>query len=35
MNEINRLINECGLSKVKVAKYLGVSRQRLYNYLSL
>ena len=33
MNEINRLINECGLSKVKVAKYLGVSRQMLYNYL--
>ena len=35
MNEINRLINECGLSKVNVAKYLGVSRQMLYNYLSL
>ena len=33
MNEINRLINECGLSKVNVAKYLGVSRQMLYNYL--
>ena len=35
MNEINRLINECGLSKVNVAKYLGVSRQMLYNYLAL
>lgn len=35
MNEVNRIINECGLSKVKVAKYLGVSRQMLYNYLAL
>lgn len=35
MNEVNRIINECGLSKVRVSKYLGVSRQMLYNYLSL
>ena len=34
MKEVNRIINECNLSKVKVAKYLGVSRQMLYNYLS-
>lgn len=33
MNEVNRIINECGLSKVRIAKYLGVSRQMLYNYL--
>lgn len=35
MNELNRIINETGLSKVKIAKFLGVSRQMLYNYLSL
>lgn len=35
MNEVNRIINESGLSKVNVAKYLGVSRQMLYNYLAL
>lgn len=34
MNEVNRIINECGLSKVRIAKYLGVSRQMLYNYLA-
>ena len=33
MKEVNRIINECNLSKVRVAKYLGVSRQMLYNYL--
>lgn len=33
MNDVNRIINECNLSKVRVAKYLGVSRQMLYNYL--
>ena len=27
MNYVNQIINECGLSKVQVAKYLGVSRQ--------
>lgn len=35
MNYVNNIINESGLSKVKVAKYLGVSRQMLYNYLGL
>lgn len=35
MNEVNRIINETGLSKVSIAKYLGVSRQMLYNYLAL
>lgn len=35
MQELNRLINELGISKVRLAKYLGVSRQMLYNYLAL
>jgi len=35
MDNVNRIINESGLSKVSVAKYLGVSRQMLYNYLAL
>lgn len=35
MNEVNRIINESGLSKVSIAKYIGVSRQMLYNYLAL
>ncbi len=35
MKEVNRIITESGLSKVNVAKYLGVSRQMLYNYLAL
>lgn len=35
MNEVNRIISESGLSKVNVAKYLGVSRQMLYNYLAV
>jgi len=35
MKHINHIINESGLSKVRVAKYLGVSRQMLYNYLAL
>lgn len=33
MKDVNRIISECNLSKVKVARYLGVSRQMLYNYL--
>ena len=33
MNSLNTLLNEVGVSKVKLAKYLGVSRQMLYNYL--
>ena len=35
MKELNRLLNELGISKVRLAKYLGVSRQMLYNYLAL
>lgn len=35
MHELNRLLNELGISKVRLAKYLGVSRQMLYNYLAL
>ncbi|MGI6329860.1 MAG: hypothetical protein ACOXZR_03295 [Bacilli bacterium] len=32
---INSLLKELGISKVKLAKYLGVSRQMVYNYLEL
>lgn len=35
MKELNKLIGELGISKVKLAKYLGVSRQMIYNYLEL
>ena len=35
MNKLNELLQELGLSKVKLAKYLGVSRQMVYNYLVL
>jgi len=34
MKELNRILTEIGISKVKLAKYLGVSRQMLYNYLA-
>ena len=34
MEIINKIINESGISKVSIARYLGVSRQMLYNYLS-
>lgn len=34
MNDLNNLLQEIGISKVKLAKYLGVSRQMVYNYLS-
>ena len=33
MEELNKLLSELGISKVKLAKYLGVSRQMIYNYL--
>jgi hypothetical protein len=33
--EINDVLKELGISKVKLAKYLGVSRQMVYNYLEL
>lgn len=35
MNELNNLLRELGISKVKLAKFLGVSRQMIYNYLDL
>ncbi len=35
MKELNELLGEIGISKVKLAKYLGVSRQMIYNYLEL
>lgn len=34
MNDLNKILSEVGISKVKLAKYLGVSRQMLYNYLA-
>ena len=35
MNKLNDLLQDLGVSKVKLAKYLGVSRQMVYNYLVL
>ena len=35
MKRISKIINEIGISKVKLAKYLGVSRQMVYNYLEM
>ena len=35
MNKLNELLHELGISKVKLAKFLGVSRQMIYNYLEL
>ena len=35
MEVLNSLLQELGVSKVKLAKYLGVSRQMVYNYLML
>ena len=34
MSKINSILSELGVSKVRLAKYLGVSRQMLYNYLA-
>ena len=34
MENFNDLLAELGISKVRLAKYLGVSRQMLYNYLA-
>ena len=34
MSKISDVLSELGVSKVRLAKYLGVSRQMLYNYLS-
>ena len=35
MKELNVKLTELGISKVRLAKYLGVSRQMLYNYLAI
>ena len=34
MDTLNKLLQDLGISKVKLAKYLGVSRQMVYNYLT-
>ena len=35
MDFLNNILQELGISKVKLAKYLNVSRQMVYNYLTL
>ncbi|MCM1370506.1 MAG: hypothetical protein NC181_01250 [Clostridium sp.] len=35
MDKLNEILKELGISKVKLAKFLGVSRQMIYNYLEL
>lgn len=35
MDKLNEILHELGISKVKLAKVLGVSRQMIYNYLEL
>ena len=35
MELLNNILQELGISKVKLAKYLSVSRQMVYNYLTL
>ena len=35
MKYLNDILQELGISKVRLAKYLGVSRQMVYNYLEL
>lgn len=35
MERLNEMLHELGISKVKLAKFLGVSRQMIYNYLEL
>ncbi len=35
MESLKELLQELGISKVKLARYLGVSRQMVYNYLEL
>ena len=34
-SKLNQLLHELGISKVKLAKFLGVSRQMIYNYLEM
>ena len=33
MEKLNSILHDAGVSKVKLSKYLGVSRQMIYNYL--
>ena len=35
MEKLNEILQEVGISKVKLARYLGVSRQMIYNYLEM
>ena len=35
MKAVNDLLKELGISKVKLSRYLGVSRQMVYNYLEM
>ncbi len=35
MEKLNEILRELGISKVKLASFLGVSRQMIYNYLEL
>lgn len=35
MKDLNEILKDLGVSKVKLAKYLGVSRQMVYNYLEM
>ncbi len=35
MKDVNNLLKELGISKVNLSKYLGVSRQMVYNYLEM
>lgn len=35
MERLSNILKELGISKVKLAKFLGVSRQMIYNYLEL
>lgn len=35
MEKLNEILRELGISKVKLAKFLGVSRQMIYNYVEL
>ena len=35
MEKLNEILHELGISKVKLANFLGVSRQMIYNYLEL
>ena len=35
MERLNEILYELGITKVKLAKILGVSRQMIYNYLEL